>query len=209
MSGPYQSLESYYQLHARIYDATRWSFLFGRQAIINHVARLATPRTVLEVGCGTGTNLVALCRAFPAAQISGLDMSRDMLDVARKNLEQLGTQAARVSLLHRPYDEPLRPEQPYDLILFSYSLTMMNPGWSRAIDHAAADVAPDGLVAVVDFHDSPLHLFKRWMWVNHVRMDSHLRPRLVEHFEPRLNDVRAGYAGLWSYLLFIGEKRKN
>ncbi|MBK9054941.1 MAG: class I SAM-dependent methyltransferase, partial [Chloroflexi bacterium] len=27
-------MERYYQFHARLYDATRWSFLFGRSTIL-------------------------------------------------------------------------------------------------------------------------------------------------------------------------------
>ena len=30
-----QTLSSYYQMHAPIYDLTRWSFLFGRIGILN------------------------------------------------------------------------------------------------------------------------------------------------------------------------------
>jgi ubiquinone/menaquinone biosynthesis C-methylase UbiE len=53
-----ESLRGYYRLHSKIYDATRWSFLFGRHRLIELVASHKTPTRILEVGCGTGTNLV-------------------------------------------------------------------------------------------------------------------------------------------------------
>lgn len=196
-------IERYYQFHAKIYDATRWSFLFGRSALIRSIADCHRPARILEVGCGTGKNLVSLCGLFPAAHITGLDMSAEMLDITSR---KLGAQASRVTLLHQPYDQPLRPAEPYDLVLCSYSLSMINPGWDAVIDYACSDVAVGGLVAVVDFHDSRFPFFKRWMRMNHVRMDGHLLPKLETCLHPQRSDVRRAYGGLWSYLLFIGQK---
>lgn len=199
-------LEQYYRFHAKLYDATRWSFLFGRQAIIHLVAQRQTPANILEVGCGTGKNLLTLAQTFPEATITGLDLSEDMLTVARRNLSE---ESDRVNLLHVSYNKPLNPTEPYDLILFSYALTMFNPGWDTAIDHAQADLAVGGAIAVVDFHDSPMSLFKRWMGVNHVRMDGHLQPKLETLFEAQLSETKSAYGGLWRYLLYIGKKAER
>lgn len=199
----FSSIEQYYRFHSRIYDATRWSFLFGRNAIMQHVAATTAPTNILEIGCGTGTNIVGLARTFPQAAITGLDISEAMLQVARENLRSL---ASRVTLLHQAYDRPLQFSLPFDLILFSYALTMFNPGWEQAIEYAHSDLAPGGRIAVVDFHNSPFPSFKEWMGVNHVRMDGHLLPLLESCFCPRTVVVRPAYTGLWTYLLFIGEK---
>lgn len=65
------SLTAYYRWHARIYDLTRWAFLFGRSQLIHKAAyRVVQPARILEVGCGTGRNLVALAQRFPAARIT-------------------------------------------------------------------------------------------------------------------------------------------
>jgi hypothetical protein len=37
---------------------------------------------------------------------------------------------------------------------------------------------------VVDFHDTPLPVFARWMGVNHVRMDGQLPPRYARNSRP-------------------------
>ena len=79
------AIERYYRMHARIYDLTRWTFLRGREALIKQVAASLTPNRILEVGCGTGTNLLNLGKAFPQAHLWGLDLSTDMLAVAGKN----------------------------------------------------------------------------------------------------------------------------
>jgi S-adenosylmethionine-diacylgycerolhomoserine-N-methlytransferase len=204
-------MEEYYRFHARIYDATRWSFLFGRKALIQELSTLVTPTNILEIGCGTGQNLIRLNQAFPQANITGLDASESMLAVAQKNL---GPLAGRVVLIRQAYDRPLQEvgqvgnlllQSKFDLILCSYSLSMMNPGWDLAIESAQQDLRLGGLMAVVDFHDSNWPLFK-WLMRIHVRLNGHLLPKLQTCFQPRWVEIRPAYAGFWHYLLFVGAK---
>ena len=73
-----------YRWHARIYDLTRWVFLFGRREIIRQAAcRMTRPARILEIGCGTGRNLVELAERFPAASVTGLDLSGMRANVAK------------------------------------------------------------------------------------------------------------------------------
>lgn len=196
-----RALERYYRFHARIYDATRWSFLFGRADLVKRVAVLHTPTNILEIGCGTGRNLVRLARRFPHARLTGLDLSADMLARARRCLALHGD---RLALLHQPYIQPLNRERRFDLILFSYCLSMINPGWEQVIASARQDLAANGLIAVVDFHDTAWPLFQRWMGANHVRMEGQLLPELQTRFQFRDSQVRRAYGGAWRYFHFIG-----
>jgi S-adenosylmethionine-diacylgycerolhomoserine-N-methlytransferase len=199
------ALTRYYRWHARLYDATRWSFLFGRAALIRSIARLPNPpRNILEIGCGTGDNLLRLARQFPDAAVTGLDLSADMLARARRKLEK---RQQLVTLLHQRYDRPLSPEPVFDLIVFSYCLSMINPGWRQALESALRDLRPNGRLAVVDFHDTRFPVFQRWMAVNHVRMDGHLLPNLNVHCPPLHQAPCTAYGGLWRYFRFIGQKR--
>lgn len=200
------SIEGYYRLHSRIYDATRWTFLFGRHAILREVAAVATPARILEVGCGTGKNLVNLCRAFPRAEIVGVDLSETMLEMARRKTARFGP---RVRLAHQAYGPDFAAPASYDLVLFSYALSMFNPGFEDAIAAARGHLAEGGHLAIVDFHDTPWPLFARWMGVNHVRMDGQLRPLLTPGFQPRTDARRTAYGGVWRYLLFVGRKEDS
>ena len=196
-------LSRYYRWHARLYDATRWSFLFGRAALIRSIAGFPTPpRRILEIGCGTGSNLLRLARQFPEAAVTGLDLSADMLARVRR---KLATHPARITLIQWRYDQPLDPQPTFDLVIFSYCLSMINPGWERAVDAALRDLRPGGRLAVVDFHDTPFAGFRRWMGVNHVRMDSHLLPYLDTRCRPVARTVRQAYGGGWRYFVFIGQ----
>lgn len=200
---PVHPLERYYQFHARIYDASRWSFLFGRNRLLRLAAACCQPHEILEVGCGTGKNLARLHRLFPRARLTGLDLSQAMLARAQRKLAGAG---GAVTWRHQSYDQPLLTTPPFDLLVFSYALTMFNPGWEQAVAAAEADLAPGGLIAVVDFHTSPLPLFVRWMALNHVRLAGHLLPVLQSRFATRHLEIRRAYGGLWSYLLFLGRK---
>jgi S-adenosylmethionine-diacylgycerolhomoserine-N-methlytransferase len=197
-----RSLRRYYRFHAKIYDATRWSFLFGRSALIDLLCADCRPYRVLEIGCGTGKNLAVLAERFPEADLCGVDLSGDMLQIAEKRLQGV---KARTRLVHAAYDLPIDPGRPFDLVVFSYTLSMINPGWSHAIRCAAVDLAPGGSIAVLDFHDSSSAAFKSWMHVNHVRMDSHLLPELSLSFRPTRSEVRGAYGGMWRYFLYLGK----
>lgn len=199
------ALQRYYKLHASIYDLTRWSFLFGRHAVIKMAARHIKPNNILEIGCGTGKNLESLAKQFPQARITGLDLSKDMLDIASKKSERFN---GRVNVVEQKYDSPIKNSQgeveQYDLILFSYALSMFNPGWDIAINAAKQQLSDNGKIAIVDFHHSRFKAYRDWMGVNHVKMEAHLSPKLENEFTSVQKEIRKAYFGVWEYVLFIG-----
>jgi S-adenosylmethionine-diacylgycerolhomoserine-N-methlytransferase len=193
------AIAQYYRLHAKIYDLTRWTFLRGREKLISLAAANCHPQSILEVGCGTGKNLLHLGRLFPEAHLWGLDLSPHMLARAQQKLQGL---RQPVAFVEAAYDQPVAPGR-FDLVVFSYALSMFNPGWEEALLTASRDLSPGGAIAVVDFHDSPSKRFKRWMGFNHVRLDSHLLPRLRQLFPSGEWSVPSAFCGLWSYFLFV------
>ena len=91
------------------YDATRKYYLLGRDPLI---AGLAPPEgaTVLEIGCGTGRNLVLAAQRYPGARFHGIDISTEMLAAAGQAVERAGL-AGRVRLAH-PSASPMRTPPP-------------------------------------------------------------------------------------------------
>ena len=202
MSASSETLQRYYRIHAAFYDATRWAFLFGREQIIRELLRHApSPQRILEVGCGTGKNLQALHRSYPDARLCGVDLSREMLGKARRKCAGI----SQLELHQQRYDAPLAPGS-FDVVLFSYALSMFNPGWEEALRTACRDLAPGGILAMVDFHNSRFPLFKSWMAKNHVRMDAHLLPLASRLTTTRFVRECSAFGGLWTYHLFLGEK---
>lgn len=198
-------LRDYYRWHSRIYDLTRWAFLFGRWGLVQLAARGPAPARILEIGCGTGSNLVGLARVFPSAQIVGLDCSADMLAIAQRKSSSF---AGRIALHHGTYPSEAFGSQPFDLIVFSYCLSMINPGFQQLLRQCASDLSPGGRLAVVDFHDTPFGAFRRWMGLNHVRLDGQLLPALEACGLERVHtEVMPGYAGVWRWFHWVGTKR--
>lgn len=197
-------LARYYQWHAPLYDLTRWAFLFGRSRMIKSVARHASPKRILEIGCGTGTNLANLAVAFPNAEILGVDLSESMLSKAQGKVKKHGP---RVAVMHHEYRGPIPGQDPFDLILVSYCLSMINPGLEHVLELCREDLQPLGHVAVVDFHMSKAGWFRNWMRLNHVRLDGQvLRAlELCALTEVRC-EVREAYGGLWNYICYLGRK---
>jgi S-adenosylmethionine-diacylgycerolhomoserine-N-methlytransferase len=201
-------MQGYYRFHAQIYDMTRWSFLFGRRWLLDLLPYQKTEKPfIMEVGCGTGHNLTQLTQRYPTAKLMGLDVSASMLDIADKKLV---TVPNAITLKQRTYGiEPTGFDRKPDCILFSYCLTMVNPDWEKLILQAKTDMNTEGgIIAIVDFHQSKRSWFRRWMQVNHVRMEGHILPFLTNHFETVKLEKRRAYFGLWSYFLYIGKLKQ-
>ncbi len=200
-----EKMRQYYQWQSKIYDSTRWAFLFGRHKIIQLIPTYKQEDVrILEVGCGTGYNLAKLAKKYKTAEIIGMDVSADMVDLAKKNTEAYQD---RVTVLEQPYmkgDTTYRDS--FDIILFSYSLTMINPQWKDLILQAKADLKKGGSIAVVDFYNSRFQWFKNHMGNHHVRMDSHLTPLLEAEFDTFYSKAKPAYGGIWHYFLHVGRK---
>ncbi|MEQ9365629.1 MAG: class I SAM-dependent methyltransferase, partial [Leptospirales bacterium] len=199
---------------------TRWAFLFGRTEVLRRLppaaqfpgaagsasAAAGRPLRILEVGCGTGVNLAYLARKYPEAELVGVDLSGDMLRKARAKLKPYGD---RIRLLEEPYQAGGNAGTDFDLVLFSYSLSMINPQWAEVLDQAQKDLRPGGLLAAVDFSDSKFVSFRNHMARNHVMVTGHLLPALRERFEPILDVERGVYLGWWKYMIFHGRRVRD
>ncbi|WP_317151208.1 class I SAM-dependent methyltransferase [Sphingopyxis indica] len=145
-------MDSVYRTQRHIYDLSRKYYLLGRDGLI---ADLAPPPggAVLEIGCGTGRNLVAVGRAWPDAFLYGVDISEAMLETARGAVAKAGL-AHRVALAQGDacdFDaSALFGRAAFDRVFISYALSMI-PEWRGALAQAARCVAPGGRLEFVDF----------------------------------------------------------
>jgi len=196
------ALQDYYKLHSPVYDATRWSFLFGRRKLLGILPDLPPNPRILEIGCGTGTNIAALEYSFPDARIIGIDLSADMLQKA----DQKVGSSPHVQFLNEKYEPGQLQLEPFNLIVLSYSLTMMGENIESILQQTANDLSHNGYIAVVDFHSTPFNWFKNWMKANHVKLDGSLLPLLKKYYTPLQYSVHSAYLGLWSYFLYLGQQ---
>jgi S-adenosylmethionine-diacylgycerolhomoserine-N-methlytransferase len=143
-------MDAIYARQRHFYDLTRKYYLLGRDRLI---VRLDVPHggSVLEIGCGTGRNLIAVARRYPTAQLYGLDISEAMLMTARANVARAGL-AERITLKRADATDfdaaALFGQAQFDRVFFSYTLSMI-PDWKAALTQGTA--ATGGTLSLVDF----------------------------------------------------------
>jgi S-adenosylmethionine-diacylgycerolhomoserine-N-methlytransferase len=146
-------MDQVYRRQRYIYDFTRKYYLLGRDRLIGQLA-LKPSETLVEVGCGTARNLIAIARRYPDAHLFGLDASEAMLQTARAAVKRAGLEH-RI-FLAQGLAEELSPSRfgvgSFDRVMFSYSLSMF-PAWQAALAAGFAALSPNGSVHVVDFGD--------------------------------------------------------
>jgi S-adenosylmethionine-diacylgycerolhomoserine-N-methlytransferase len=147
-------MDRMYRRQRYIYDLSRKFYLLGRDEAIAGLNAGPGDR-VLEIGCGTGRNLVNLARAYPGARLCGLDISREMLTSASTAIARAGL-SARVALGQgdaTAFDpDALFGCAKFERVMISYALSMIPP-WRDALEHALDVVAPGGSLHLVDFGD--------------------------------------------------------
>jgi len=146
-------MDRVYRRQRHIYDFTRKYYLFGRDRLIGQLA-LKPSETLVEVGCGTARNLIAIAHRYPDVRLFGLDASEAMLQTARAAVSRAGLDHRIV--LAQGLAEELSPARfglaSFDRVMFSYSLSMF-PDWRGALAIGFAALSPDGIVHIVDFGD--------------------------------------------------------
>jgi len=128
------------------------------------------PARIADVGCGVGWSTVALARAFPKAEVVGVDLDPASVADARRHAERSGV-APRIL---EASAAALAAEGPFDLVVVVEALHDMRAP-SRVLAALRRALAPGGSVLVVDervaehFH-APGDLNERLMYgwsVNH------------------------------------------
>ena len=164
-----------YRHQRYIYDFTRKYYLLGRDRLIAEIEARDGAR-VLEIGCGTGRNLIVAARKYPGAQCFGIDVSTEMLNSAIGAISRAGL-TARIRIAHgdatRFDPDSLFGIARFDRIFISYSLSMI-PQWRGVLDTAVSLLAPDGELRIVDFGGQESlpgairWLLRRWLAMFHV-----------------------------------------
>jgi S-adenosylmethionine-diacylgycerolhomoserine-N-methlytransferase len=159
-----------YRRQRHIYDGTRRYYLLGRDQLIAGL-RPAAGASVLEIGCGTGRNLVVAARLHPDARFFGIDVSTEMLTSAISAISRRGL-TDRIRVVHGDgtvFDpQALFGVPSFDHVMISYSLSMI-PDWRRVLQAVASHLKPGGRLHVVDFGnqerlpDIARALLQRWL----------------------------------------------
>jgi S-adenosylmethionine-diacylgycerolhomoserine-N-methlytransferase len=192
------AMDRMYRRQRHIYDLTRKFYLLGRDALIDALAA-PTGGRVLEIGCGTGRNLIRAARRYPGVAFFGVDISDEMLTTARAEIARAGlSPRIRVARGDASDFDPARlfGLADFDRVFISYALSMIPP-WRETVARAGALLRPGGSLHIVDFGDqrdlpAPFRLaLRNWLDL----FDVH--PRLA--LEAELNACAAARGLVFSF----------
>lgn len=146
------SMNRMYRVQRHFYDVTRAYYLLGRDRLIDELQPPAGSK-VLEIGCGTGRNIIKAARKYLDVTFHGIDISDEMLKSATWAV-------GRNDLMHRVKlaqadavtfnSQHVFGQTGYDRIYFSYTLSMI-PDWQGALRNALNQLSPQGELHIVDF----------------------------------------------------------
>lgn len=167
-----ESVRKHFKFHSKIYDITRWAFLFNRADAIEAL-KLEQGMSVVEIGCGTGLNFSRILRKIGNdGTLIGLDHSKEMLAKAGKKIEKFNWQNVQ---LFCEEAENFNLSIKFDAILYSYSISMI-PDWKSSITSSIGHLKKGGHLVILDFYGFPRwgkvckRIINWWLNKNHVNM---------------------------------------
>ncbi len=124
-------------------------------ALAHLAGSLGPSASVLVVGCGTGSELVAFARERPGWSLTGVDPSAQMIHQAGARLGEAGVHD-RVRLI-RGYLEDLPPEPAFDAATLICVMHFMPDGGPKLglLQAIAARLRPGAPLVLVDGHGDP------------------------------------------------------
>jgi trans-aconitate 2-methyltransferase len=103
---------------------------------------VASPRRVVDLGCGPGNSTAVVAARWPAAQVTGVDNSPVMLAAARRDHPEWQWEEADIAA----WVERTREAAPFDVV-FSNAALQWVPGHIRLFPLLLNAVAPGGALA--------------------------------------------------------------
>lgn len=143
-----EMVEKVYDRYSKFYD-----FIFGKvfhsgREMAPELLKLSAGTQLLEVGVGTGLSLPMLPRNI---EITGIDLSENMLEQAKKRVAELGIR--NVKLMKMNALEQEFPDNSFDRVLAAYIVSTV-PDPVKLVEEMKRVCRPDGyLVFLNHFHN--------------------------------------------------------
>ena len=172
-----KKVKTYYRFHSKIYDATRWLFLFNREKAVEKL-NLKPSDSAIDFACGTGLNLPLILEK--TKNISALDFSDDMLNKAKSKFSEI--------MFVQGDACTYRFDKKAEKIICTYSLSLIE-NWREAIKNMSRNLNENGILVILDFYmwnglmKNFYPVFKWWLKIHHVNSEMPVEEELKKYFE--------------------------
>ncbi len=213
-SNAFENMDRMYRYQRYFYDATRKYYLLGRDKLISEM-NVKPKENVLEIGCGTGRNLIILARKNPNANFFGLDASAEMLKSAQTKVDRLKIENIHLETAladNFNFNKTFDLSDKFDTCYFSYSISMI-PTWKESIANCLENLKSGRSFYIVDFYDQKdlpkwfRKILKGWLRQFHVRFWGDLMPHLEELEKQGLGKLSV--KSIYKSYSFIAEFKKS
>jgi len=136
-----------YNLIAKIYDWIYAGYLSKTIRSACQALALRGDEKILDIGCGTGELEKALIQKNPALSITGVDISTDMLEIARKKF----LNAANVTFQEGDFLKIALPDETFDAA-FSLSNLHYFPNPQAILQKTNRHLKKGGKLIIVDWN---------------------------------------------------------
>lgn len=146
---------------ARRYDLLNDLQSFGLHRLWKRrVASLAAVKAgdrALDLCCGTGD--IAFALGERGAEVTGLDFSEKMLEVAQTRLQKRGAKMAGPKFMQGDAGQIPFPDNSFDAVTVGYGLRNLS-NWETGLDEMARVAKPGGRIISLDFGKPPNALWR-------------------------------------------------
>lgn len=149
----FQDSNTMYRFLSKFYDLFDLIFLLGRKGnprfgLLEVIAN--TPQDILDVCVGTAASSILIATNHDQNRITGIDISDDMLSVARKKINQKKLTNLEVRKMSA---EALQfSDNSFDLVMVSFALHELEQGLrERVFQEVSRVLRPGGRFCVIDF----------------------------------------------------------
>jgi demethylmenaquinone methyltransferase/2-methoxy-6-polyprenyl-1,4-benzoquinol methylase len=151
----------------RRYDSLAEILSFGqngiwRRELVRHIKAGESPQRVLDVATGTAGVAMAIA-ASTTAEITGVDLSEEMLQRGRERVDEAGLQG-RIHLQSGRAEQLPFPAASFDAVSFTYLLRYVEDP-AATLSELARVLRPGGIMASLDFYVPPNPVWRGLWWL--------------------------------------------
>lgn len=122
---------------------------YWRKSCIREIKLHIKPKTILDVATGTGDFALACLQLHPD-KITGMDISRGMLDVGINKLRQLKIPNTKIELIEDNAETTSMFNQHFDLIVVAFGVRNFE-NLNRGLANMHRMLKPNGVLCVLEF----------------------------------------------------------